>query len=57
VEVQHFSEVLKEIVMDGPPRVVGEVAHGGARECTHPWNPDLPERAVEVLRDPQCPLW
>jgi len=40
--------------MDGPPRVVGEVAHGGARECTHPWNPALPTPALRYLCDPQC---
>jgi hypothetical protein len=46
--------------MDGPARVVGEVAHTGARECTHPWNPapiqDCPEEQWQYLCDPQSPL-
>jgi hypothetical protein len=47
--------------MDGLPRVVGEVAPSGARECTPPLEsspyPNLPGRAVKYLCDPQCPLW
>jgi hypothetical protein len=47
--------------MDGPPRVVGEVAPTGARECTHPWNPALtqncPEEQLQYLYEAQCPLW
>src|ERR1700726_4451084 len=47
LEVQHFYEVLKEIVLDGSPRVVGEVEPRGARECTHPWNPAITQACPE----------